>query len=166
MDIKKFQDSRNTKLSVFEKEYASLKKEYSSALIAAINESDVTKRDPLVQKVLSINTEMSSTVKDFMSSINDGADKVSSKSVADLTKDLIQYQTDYNEITESKDKLQTLKIIHNTTEETLSNVQWMYNLYLFGLISLILLVIYLIFRTPSQSIFSTTLNTIRTPAVT
>jgi hypothetical protein len=109
---------------------------------------------------------MSSTVKDFMSSINEGADKVSSKSVADLTKDLIQYQSDYNEITESKDKLQTLKIIHNTTEETLSNVQWMYNLYLFGLISLILLVIYLIFRTPSQSIFSSMLNTIRTPAVT
>ena len=166
MDIKRFQDSRNTKLSAFEKEYASLKKEYSSALSSAIGESDITKREPLVEKVLSINTELSSAVKDFMSSINEGADKVSSKSVADLTKDLIQYQTDYNEITESRDKLQTLKIIHNTTEETLSNVQWMYNLYLFGLISLILLVIYLIFRTPSQSIFSTMLDTIRTPAVT
>ena len=166
MDIKRFQDSRNTKLSAFEKEYASLKKEYSTALSGAINELDLTKREPLVQKVLSINTELSSAVKDFMSSINEGTDKVSSKSVADLTKDLIQYQTDYNEIMESKDKLQTLKIIHNTTEETLSNVQWMYNLYLFGLISLIILVIYLIFRTPSQSIFSRMLDTIRTPAVT
>jgi hypothetical protein len=166
MDIKRFQDSRNTKLSAFEKHYASLKKEYSSALSAAINEQDITKREPLVEKVLSVNTELSSTVKDFMSSINEGTDKVSSKNVAELTKDLIQYQTDYNEITESKDKLQTLKIIHNTTEETLSSVQWMYNLYLFGLISLIVLVIYLIFRTPSQSIFSTILDTIRTPAVT
>lgn len=166
MDIKRFQDSRNTKLTAFEKHYASLKKEYSSALSAAINEQDITKREPLVEKVLSVNTELSSTVKDFMSSINEGTDKVSSKNVAELTKDLIQYQTDYNEITESKDKLQTLKIIHNTTEETLSSVQWMYNLYLFGLISLIVLVIYLIFRTPSQSIFSTMLDTIRTPAVT
>lgn len=166
MDIKKFQDSRSTKLSNFEKQYASLKKQYSVAITAAIKQTDATKREPLVQKVLSVNSELSSLVKDLMSSTNEGTEKFNPKTLADLTNDLIQYQKDYNEIQESKDKFETLKIIQNTTDENLSNAQWMYNLYLFGLISLIVLVIYLIFRTPSQSIFSTMMASVRAPAVT
>jgi hypothetical protein len=53
-----------------------------------------------------------------------------------------------------------------TTSDNLSSAEWMYNLYLFGLIGLIVFVIYLIFRTPSQSIFSTIAASVSTPAVT
>jgi hypothetical protein len=166
MDIKNFQDSRGTVLSNFEKRYASLKTQYSAALSAAIAEKDLTKREPLIQKVLSINSELSSAVNTIASSLNEGTEKFSPKTLTDLTNDLIQYQKDYNEITESKDKLQTLKIIKNTTTENLSNAEWMYNLYLFGLIFLIMIVIYLVFRTPYQSIFSTMAATVSAPAVT
>lgn len=166
MDIKKFQDSRNTKLSNFEKQYASLKTQYSAALAAAINEPDLTKREPLVQKVLSVNGEMSAAVKDIMSSLNEGTEKFSPKTLTDLTNDLIQYQKEYNEISESKDKLQTLKIIQNTTNDNLSSAEWMYNFYLFGLIALIFFVIYMVFSTPSQSIFSTMAASVSAPAVT
>jgi uncharacterized membrane protein (DUF106 family) len=165
MDIKKFQDSRNTKLFGFEKQYTSLKNQYSSALSNAIKEPDVKKREPLVEKVLSINGQMSATVKDFMSSLNEGTEKFDPKTLSDLTNDLIQYQKDYNEIKESNDKLQTLKIIQNTTDANLSSAEWMYNLYLFGLIALIFLVIYLVFMTPSQNIFSTMAATVSAPAV-
>jgi len=165
MDIKKFQDSRNTKLFGFEKQYTSLKNQYSSALSNAIKEPDLKKREPLVQKVLSINSEMSTTVKEFMSSLNEGTEKFDPKTLSDLTNDLIQYQKDYNEIKESKDKLQTLKIIQNTTDDNLSSAEWMYNLYLFGLIALIFLVIYLVFTTPTQSIFSTIAATVSAPTV-
>jgi hypothetical protein len=151
---------------MFEKRYASLKTQYSASLSAAIAEKDLTKREPLVQKVLSINSELSSIVKEFMSSINEGTEKFNPKTLSDLTTDLIQYQKEYNEIQESKDKLQTLKIIQNTTDENLLNAEWMYNLYLFGLISLIIFVIYLVFRTPSQSIFSTIATSVSAPAVT
>ena len=166
MDIKRFQDARSTKLSSFENQYATLKKQYSDALLSAINEPDTTKRDPLVQKVLSLNTEMSSAVKDIMSSSNEGTEKFDAKTLSELTNDLIQYQKDYNEIQESKDKLETLKIIKNTTTDNLSSAEWMYNFYLFGLIALILLVIYLVLVTPSQSIFSTMAASISAPAVT
>jgi hypothetical protein len=166
MDVKKFQDLRNTKLSNFEKQYTSLKTQYSAALAAAINEPDLTKREPLVLKVLSINSEMSAAVKDIMSSINEGTEKFDPKTLTDLTNDLIQYQKEYNEISESKDKLQTLKIIQNTTNDNLSNAEWMYNFYLFGLIALIFFVIYLVFNTPSYSIFSRIAATVSAPAVT
>ena len=166
MDIKNFQDARGTVLATFEKQYASLKKQYSTALSVAISEKDPKKREPLVQKVLSINSEMSSAVNRIMSSMNEGTEKFNPKTLTDLTNDLIQYQKEYNEITESKDKLQTLKIIQNTTVDNLSSAEWMYNLYLFGLIGLIVFVIYLILRTPSQSIFSTIAASVSTPAVT
>ena len=166
MDIKKFQDARSTKLSSFEKQYTSLKKQYSDTLTSAINETDSAKRDPLVQKVLSLNTEMSSAVKDIMSSSNEGTEKFNPKILSDLTNDLIQYQKEYNEIQESKDKLETLKVIKNTTTDNLSSAEWMYNFYLFALIALILLVIYLVLVTPSQSIFSTMAASISAPAVT
>jgi len=166
MDIKNFQDARGTVLATFEKQYAFLKKQYSTALSAAISEKDPKKREPLVQKVLSINSEMSSAVNRIMSSMNEGTEKFNPKTLTDLTNDLIQYQKEYNEITESKDKLQTLKIIQNTTADNLSSAEWMYNLYLFGLIGLIVFVIYLILRTPSQSIFSTIAANVSTPAVT
>lgn len=166
MDIKKFQDARNTKLSNFEKQYASLKTQYSAALTAAISEPNLTKREPLVQKVLSVNGEMSAAVKDIMSSLNEGTEKFTPKTLTDLTNDLIQYQKEYNEIVESKDKLQTLKIIQNTTNDNLSSAEWMYNFYLFSLIALIFIVIYLVFSTPSQSIFSTIAARVSAPAVT
>ena len=40
MDIKEFTDSRNTQLADFQKQYAYLKSEYSTAVSAAIQESD------------------------------------------------------------------------------------------------------------------------------
>lgn len=166
MDIKKFQDARNTKLSNFEKQYALLKTQYSSALATAIREPDLTKRDPLVQKVFSVNSEMSSAVRDIVSSLNEGSEKFDPKTITDLTNDLIQYQKDYNDLQESNDKLQTLKIIQNTTQENLDSAEWMYNFYLFSLILLIFIVIWLAFSTPSQSIFSTMMASVSTPAVT
>jgi hypothetical protein len=143
-----------------------LKTQYSAALTAAISEPNLTKREPLVQKVLSVNGEMSAAVKDIMSSLNEGTEKFSPKTLTDLTNDLIQYQKEYNEIVESKDKLQTLKIIQNTTNDNLSSAEWMYNFYLFSLIALIFVVIYLVFSTPSQSIFSTIAARVSAPAVT
>ena len=166
MDIKRFQDARTTKRSNFEKQYTTLKLKYAAALTKAIAEKDATKREPLIQSVLSINSEMSNAVKDIMSSQNEGSEKFDSKTLTDLTNDLIQYQKEYNELQESKDKLETLKIIQNTTSENLVNAEWMYNFYLFSLIALIFVVIWFVFSTPSQSIFSTMMASVSTPAVT
>jgi hypothetical protein len=166
MEVKKFQDSRNSKLATFEKEYASLKTQYTSSLTSAINETDTTKQEALIQNVLNLNTKMTTAVQDMVSSITQGSGQISSKTVTELTNDLIKYQKDYHSIQESNDKLKTLKIIRNTTNENLSNAEWMYNLYLFGLISLIGFVIYLVFNTPTQSIFSTAMASVSPPMAT
>jgi predicted nucleic acid-binding protein len=109
---------------------------------------------------------MTTAVQDMVSSITQGSGQISSKTLTELTNDLIKYQKDYHSIQESNDKLKTLKIIRNTTNENLSNAEWMYNLYLFGLISLIAFVIYLVFNTPTQSIFSTAMASVSPPMAT
>jgi hypothetical protein len=166
MEVKKFQDSRNSKLATFEKEYASLKTQYMKALSTAINEVDTTKQQVLIQNVLDLNSKMTTAVQDIVSAITQGTEQINAKTVTELTNDLIRYQKDYHAIQESKDKLKTIKIIRNTTNENLSNVEWMYNLYLFGLISLIAFVIYLVFSTPTQSILSTAMASVSPPMAT
>ena len=163
MEVRKFQNSRNSKLAEFEKEYSSLKTQYTSALSSAINESDNTKQQSLIQDVLEVNTKMAAAVQEIVSAISQGSETFNPKTIDQLTNDLIKYQKDYQDIKESNDKLETLQIIRNTTNESLSNAEWMYNLYLFGLISLIIFVIFLIFSTPTQSTFSTMMATVSPP---
>jgi len=163
MEVKKFQDSRNSKLADFEKQYASLKSQYMIALTTAINEPDVTKQPGLIQDVLTLNTSMAAAVQEIVSAISQGSEKFNTKTLDQLTNDLIKYQKDYHDIKESNDKLETLKIIRNTTDEALTKAEWMYNLYVFGLIALIIFVIFLVFSTPTQSIFSTMMATVSPP---
>ena len=51
MDVKNFQDSRNSELDAFKKQYSFLKTQYSTALSAAINESDPASQQALISQV-------------------------------------------------------------------------------------------------------------------
>jgi hypothetical protein len=44
MDIKEFSDSRNAQLAAFQKQYTYLKSQYSTAVLAAIQETDPESR--------------------------------------------------------------------------------------------------------------------------
>lgn len=161
MEVKQFQDLRNSKLDEFRKTYLSLKQNYSTSLLAAIQEPDPASQQKLISNILDVNTQLSSEVRDIITDINQGSKSVDPKTLDDLTNDLIEYQKQYTEIKNNKDKLQTLKLIYNSSKEKLKETEFMYNIYLGALILLVFIVIYLVLRTPG-SIVSSTVDSIST----
>jgi hypothetical protein len=146
MDVSKFRDSRKTQLADFETQYSSLKTEYSRLLLAAIQEQDPQKQQELVTQVLGLNSEMSEQLRGILSSLNKGSGSFDSKTLDELTNELITYQKQYAEIEQGKDRVNTLKLIHTTTKQKLSDAQNMYTFYLIALLVLCFLIVFLIIR--------------------
>ena len=163
MDIKQFQDSRNAKLADFEKGYNFLKTQYSSSLLAAIQETDPAAQQQLISTVLNVNSELSNSLREVLGDLNKGDPTFSSTTLNDLTNDLIEYQKQYHEITQRKDKLQTMKLIYASNRDKLETATNMYNIYLGGLVLLIFLIIFLIIRTSWTGNIVSTVQSIAAP---
>lgn len=163
MDIKKFQDSRDAKLADFQKGYNFLKTQYSSALLAAIQESDPAAQQQLISTVLNINGELSSSLREILGDLNKGDPTFDPTTINELTSDLIEYQKQYHEITQRKDKLQTMKLIYASNRDKLAMATNMYNMYLGGLILLIFIIIFLIIRTSWTGSLVGTVQSIAAP---
>jgi hypothetical protein len=159
MDIKEFQESRISKLAEFQKEYNFLKTQYSSTLLAAIQEPDPEAQQKLVSTLLQLNEELSNQIRSIITDINQGSQSFDPKTLDDLTNDLIEYQKQYHEIQNNKDRLQTLKLIYSTNKSKLEETTFMYNMYLAALIILTFVVIYFVMRT---STVSSVVNTVTT----
>jgi hypothetical protein len=165
MEIRDFQQGRNSALSDFQTNYDTLKREYSSAVMAAIEETDAEKQQELVSRVLSLNADLSSSVRELLTEANKGTGNVPAKTMDNLTADLIQYQKQYSDIEKGKDRLQTLKLIDKSNQEKLYDTTLMYNIYLGALIFLIFIVGYLVVKTNwsyTYSSFPTAIPSIRT----
>lgn len=147
MEIRQFQDARDSALTDFEKTYDSLQREYSSALMAAIQETDADLQQQLVSRVLSINADLSNELRQILSEINKGSSSVPSKTTDELTADLIRYQKEYSEIEKGKNRLQTLKLINQSNEQKLKDTTFMYNIYIGALIFLVFIIGFLVLRT-------------------
>jgi hypothetical protein len=147
MEIKEFENSRNSALDEFQKTYDSLKREYSSAVMAAIQEPDPQNQQELVSRVLSINSELSNELRGILSDMSKSSKNVPSKTMDQLTADLIAYQKQYSEVEKGKDRLQTLKLIHKANQEKLKDTSLMFNIYIGVLIFLVFIIGYLVFRT-------------------
>lgn len=165
MDVKNFQDSRNSELDAFKKQYSFLKTQYSTALSAAINESDSAKQQALISQIQQINSELSNELHVIIGILNKGSNKFDPKQLDDLTNDLIQYQKDYSELEKSKDKVATLKIIANTNAATLRNATWMYYIYIAILVIIAGYLGYLILTTTWKSTFQQVVSTIQSARV-
>lgn len=147
MDIKEFESTRNSKLDEFQRRYAFLKQEYNSAVLAAIQESNPSNQQELVARVLSINSDLSNELRNILSDLYKGSEVVPTKTMDELTADLIEYQKQYSEIEKGKDRLQTLKLINITNDKKLSDTNLMFNVYIGLLVFLIFIIGYLVFRT-------------------
>jgi predicted RND superfamily exporter protein len=152
MEAKNFKTSRDSRLAEFQTEYDKLRTQYSSALLSAIQEEDSQKQQELIQEVLNVNSEMTAQVRTILGVLSQGTRSVDTSSLDKLTKDLIDYQKQHNEIQQSEDKVKTLKMIQSATQEKIDNAYWMYMFYLFALIGLIFIVSFLVLRTPSSII--------------
>ena len=147
MEVKEFQDSRKAELDSFKKQYQFLKKQYSDALMSAINEKDPNQQQSLIQQVQQANTNLTSELHGIIGILNKGSDGFDAKELDELTNDLINYQKEYAEIEKSNDKVKTLKMILNTTRANLKNATYMYYIYIAILIFLAFYIGYLVLRT-------------------
>ena len=154
MDVKKFQDSRNAELTGFKKQYQFLKGEYAGGLSAAIKESDPGQQSILIQRVQQINAQLAEELRGIINILNKGTSGFEPKELDDLTNDLIKYQKEYTEIEKSKDKVDTLKMIHRGTSEKLNNATFMYYVYIAILVGLSLYVGYLVLTTTWSQTFN------------
>jgi hypothetical protein len=147
MDVKVFQDARATDLANFKKQYKVLKDEYSAAMTSAIEETDDTKRDVSVKRVLDVNANMVNEIRSMVAAMTRGKDGFNQKDLTSLENDLIEYQKEYAEIEKSKDKVNTLKKVKETTEKNLESVTGTYYILLGGFLFLCLVTVFLVLRT-------------------
>lgn len=147
MDVKRFQDSRKTELDNFQKQYDMLKREYSNSVSAAINEKDPVKQKELIDRVLGSNARLAEEVRTITNVLNKGDNGFNYKELDDLTTDLIKYQHDYAELEKTKDKVQTLKMIHESMIKKLNSTTTTYYLYVAIVLLLAFYVAYLVFTT-------------------
>jgi len=158
MDIKNFQDRRNQKLLDFNERFDFLKQEYTQTLNMTLLEEDPTKQPILISRVQQLNTQMTDELREIITELTKQQDQEGS--IDDLTKQLIQYQKDYAEIQQSQDKLTTLKLIKNSTSQTLNEAQTMYWVYLIALILLTFLIIFNVFKVSISSSIDTIKQTL------
>ena len=156
MDVKKFQESRESTLKTFQTKFNEIQTTYNSTILAAIQETDPDKQNTLVEQILSLNTQMSNELKDILATLNAGNTKFSPTTLNELTEKLIQYQKQYDEINKGKDRVQTLQMILTTTRKKLHDTVWMYNFYLAALLLLICIIIFMIIKNSVVSAVSLT----------
>lgn len=146
MDVQRFRDSRQQKLDEFKQKYSFLRSQYSRTLLAAIQEPEPQSQQEMIAQLLTVNAEMVDELKTILGELNRGQDSFSPKTINELTNYLIQYQKDYAEIEKSRDRANTLKMIHSQQSGQLSSATTMFNIYLGVLIFLAFLVAYLVIR--------------------
>lgn len=147
MDVKKFQDSRNSELESFKKQYQFLKKEYSGALSSAVSETNPEQQQILISRVQQVNGQLAEELHGIINVLHKGSAGFDAKELDDLTSDLIKYQKDYAEIEKSKDKVATLKLIRVRTADNLNTATFMYYVYIAILVMLSAYVGYLVLTT-------------------
>lgn len=161
MDVQAFQESRKAQLDDFMTEYGKLKTQYNAAISAAISQRDTSAQQTQIQKVLDTNAALSDLVKNIIAAMTAGTSAIDTTTLNQLTADLIKYQKDYQDLQNSTDQVQTLKMIQATTSSDLQNALTMYNWYLIALCFLCLVVIMLAIRAAwTTSIFTSIKQTI------
>ena len=146
MDLVAFHDSRQTDLQNFQTHYSELKSQYSTAVAAAIREPDSAAQNVLIQKVLTLNQNMTEQIRGILGMLSKGTTDIDTATMDSLTADLVKYQKQYSDLKKSMDKLQTLKMIQTTTQSNLAMAMTAYNVYLIALCILCLAVIILAIR--------------------
>jgi len=144
MDIIRYQQDRDQDLAVFNKEYKEAKVQYVNMLNQAMHEQEPSKQAALVKQVLSLNSGLALYVREFVSQ---SRGKFDTAMLDKLTKDILQYQQDFQKIQTSSDKSQTLRGILHKEQDELAALQSTFDFWLFVLLGAIALVLILIFRT-------------------
>ena len=96
----------------------------------------------LLNQILTINQQMVDLIHRFLSSKR----RVNTTRIHELTRDLIKYQEDRDEIENNDKKVRAMKLILNKTNENINSIIYKYYLYIGTLIFLCFVVIFLILK--------------------
>jgi hypothetical protein len=143
MDIQQYQRDRDAELQQFKKEYTSLKVEYTRLLSKAIYEPDPKAQEDLVKQILEVNSQIATHVREFLGK----PAKFDPKTISDLTKDIVMYQTEYSEIKNAENRNKTFHSILNKETVKLTQLRSEFNIFLGCLLGGIVIIVILIFRT-------------------
>jgi len=144
MDIINYRKKREQDLAVFNKEYAQMKNQYVNFLNKAIYEQDSSKQAELIKQVLAVNSGLAQYVREF---IKESKGAFDSALLDKLTKEILQYQKEYQQLQMASDKTQTLRGILNKEKTELEALQKSFDFWLYALLGAIGIVLILIFRT-------------------
>lgn len=162
MDVKEFQNTRQNMLDEFNKDYAEFKRFYSQTLLAAIQETDPAKQDELIRQVLVANSAMTELIREMLTNMNKSQDGFDPKTLDELTNDLVQYQKQYQDIQQNKDRYNTLKLIYGENKQRLDSATTMFYVYLIALVLLCIVIVFLIIRAGwMQSLYQSTVALVR-----
>jgi dGTP triphosphohydrolase len=142
MDIKQYQLNLEKDLQTFKSEYDDLKAVYINFLTQAVYDSSK------VEQVLDANKSLTDLVQHF---ISQSRTKFDSETINDLTNQIIEYQKEYKDIKSSNKKTKLFKEILNKENARLVDIQTEFTQYLWFFLAGILILIILIFTTPSGS---------------
>lgn len=123
--------------------------EYKRLVLSAIQEKDSEKQQDLIQRILETNADTSQDIRDELTKLH--AKPSSVDMIQNLTDQLLEYQKQYKDIQESNDKVVTLRMIYADNSQKLQQAESMYNLYLFGILILCILIGFLVFRVAFKS---------------
>jgi len=142
MDIKQYQLNREQDLQTFKTEYDDLKALYINFLTQAIYDSSK------IEQVLATNKSLSDLVQNF---IGESQNKFDVETINNLTEEIIQYQQEYKDLKSSQHKTKVLKTILNKENTRLTDIQTEFTQYLWFFLGGLIILLILIFITPSGS---------------
>jgi hypothetical protein len=166
MDVKAFEKERASKLNDYKKEYELMKRDYSTTVDAAIQEGDPKEQNDLIQKVLSINSDLSEYLRTVIGDLNKGQNSINSTTVNELNAELVKYQQEFQAVKASQDKLTTLKKIQATNSGLADTAITTYYIYLTVIGILVLICVYFTINTAWTTGLVARVTTALSPAAT
>lgn len=128
MDASTFQSGRDSQLKNFQKMYADLKAQYTTAVNNSLKEPDPTKRSTLIVQVLGLNKQIAALINSFSGTVDPGTCRTNPDLKNQLTKDLEKYNKDYENIQQGTSQLtglkDSIKTIDEKSTETKSWFSW------------------------------------------
>ena len=160
MEASEFQTSRDTQLKSFQQQYDSLKTGYSSSVVNALREQDRSKQCMLIKQVLDTNKKITALIKSFQGTIDPGTCKANPLLKQKLQSDLDEYNKQYENIQQGNSHLDALKNAIENTNEKAKEVEQRFPWYaVLVIVSLLLLIFAIVFRSGSSSAVNTQAST-------
>ena len=125
MDASTFQSARDSQLKNFQKMYADLKTQYTSAVNGSLKEKDTSKRSTLISQALGLNKQIAALISSFSGTVDAGTCKSNPGLKSQLSRDLEKYNKEYENIQQGTSQLTSLQdAIASTKKQTAEVESW------------------------------------------